>query len=107
MNFHDNPKNKNLKIDFTFDSALCASFMATSEGEGGGGGSLHILIYSVGKNPASSGRNFFFALFDDILVNFIRILSKNWNSENYFFIGFRTIIAQLNKQKSSCPWYDH
>ena len=27
MNFHDNSKNKNRKMDFSFDSALYASFM--------------------------------------------------------------------------------
>ena len=27
MNFHDNSKNKNQKIDFSFDSAHCASFI--------------------------------------------------------------------------------
>ena len=34
MNFHDNSKNKNWKnqkIDFSFDSAHCASFMKTGE----------------------------------------------------------------------------
>ena len=44
MNFHDNTKNKNWKIDFSFDSALYASFMklATKLRDGG---VLHILTW--------------------------------------------------------------
>ena len=49
MNFHDNSKNKNWKIDFSFNSALCASYMkigAKLRGQGG----LHILTWGRAFN---------------------------------------------------------
>ena len=43
MNFHDNPKNKNQKIDFSFDSAHCTSFIKMGAKLRGGG--LYILSW--------------------------------------------------------------
>ena len=44
MNFHDNPKNKNRKMDFSFVSAQSASFMKIGAKLREGGG-LHILSW--------------------------------------------------------------
>ena len=41
MNFHDNSKDKNKKIDFSFDLPHCTSFMKVGS-ELRGGGALHI-----------------------------------------------------------------
>ena len=49
MNFHDNSKNKNFKIDFSFDSALCTSFMKMEAILEGGG--LHILTWDMQFGP--------------------------------------------------------
>ena len=43
MNFHDNSKNKNRKIDFSLDSAHYVSFIIKGEKLRGGG--LHILSW--------------------------------------------------------------
>ena len=51
MNFHDNLKNKirkNRKIDFSFDSAHCASSIKTGAKLSGEGG---VCIFLVGKRP--------------------------------------------------------
>ena len=37
MNFHDKSKNNNQKIDFSFDSAHCTSFIKTGAKQRGGG----------------------------------------------------------------------
>ena len=46
--FHDKSKNKNQKIDFSFDSAHCASFIKNGAKLRGGGG---VCISLVGKYP--------------------------------------------------------
>ena len=47
MNFHDNSKNTNWKIDFSFVSGHCASFMIVgSKTEGGG-----VCVSLVGTEP--------------------------------------------------------
>ena len=46
MNFHDNSKNKNRKIDFLFDSTHCASFMKMRAS----GVGLHILTWNRAHN---------------------------------------------------------
>ena len=61
MNFHDNLKNKNRKIDFSFVSAHSAYFMKMGEKLGGGGGGLHIL--------AGTGHLTVFHATRNILVN--------------------------------------
>ena len=48
MNSHDNSKNKIRKINFSFDSALCASFMKMGAKLRGGG--LRILSWKISKN---------------------------------------------------------
>ena len=46
MNFYDNSKNKNRKIDFSFDSAHCTPFTKMgAKLRRGGGGCLHILTW--------------------------------------------------------------
>ena len=52
VNFHDNSKNKNRKIDFSFDSANCTSIMKVGSKlrEGGRGVSISL----VGTEPYTS-----------------------------------------------------
>jgi len=49
MNFHDNSKNKNRKIDFSFVSAHCASFIKNRIKTEGGG--PHILSWEKAYCP--------------------------------------------------------
>ena len=49
MNSHDNSKNKNRKIHFSFESTHCASFMKVGsklKGEGRSRGGLYILSWN-------------------------------------------------------------
>jgi len=65
MNFHDNPKNKNGKIDFSFDSAHSAS--VTKMGEKLWGGGMCISLLRTGP----------------IIWNIRKMMS--WKSEQYIF----------------------
>ena len=56
MNFHDNLKNKNRKIDFSVDSAYCASSMKLgSKLREGGGGSAYTYL-GQGLASGSEGK---------------------------------------------------
>ena len=52
MNFHDNSKNKNWKIEFSFDSAHCTSFMKVGLKLMVGGSGV-VCISLVGTEPVS------------------------------------------------------
>ena len=50
MNFHNNSKNKNWKIDLSIVSAHCASSIKTGSKLRGGGGALHVLSWDRALN---------------------------------------------------------
>ena len=62
MNFHYNSKNKNRKIDFSFDSAHCASFMNVGSKLKEGGENGEVCISLVRKKQETGPVMHFMAL---------------------------------------------
>ena len=67
MNFHDNSKNKNRKIDFSFDSRYCASSMNLGSKLRGWG----VYITLVGTSPR--------ALILLFVFKQLYLLNEQWN----------------------------